>query len=611
MRLQHARVHRPVDPQHHDRVRAVQFWLICAASMLTAASPSSAPTRAHHAGPVRVRHHQHVALGAQVEVPAVDLDQLRHLVSPDSVPDTVPLAVGHRGPQRAPTRGSRRSPARWSGQRQPALGGQRRRVDEGDRSSTTPPNMPAHRGQLQDRGVLRRPARRAPRPPPSWARRRPARCSMVPSFWVSGIQGRTSSPTPAAACTFTASGTNSPRSASCTDRATSVPALSCASSVDAPRCGVTTTLRQLDSGLWSWRLVDVDVDARRRRPVPARTASASACSSIRPPRAALTISTPGLVSASWSLADQPQGLRRACGRWIEMMSAGAAGRRRSTSRTPSGAARAGCDVRVVGDERGAERGDPLRRTAGRSCRARPRRPSCRDLDAGERAALPLPGPQAASAAGMFRADGEQQGDRVLGGGDDVRLRGVDHQHAAGGGGRHVDVVQPDAGPRDDLELGGGGQRLGVDLVADRTSIASASASAAAARPGPRRRRAGSRLRRRARHRGRRELLGDQHDGRRVAVLTAIAALRNRGRRSPPMVVGTPTSRGSRPASRDRMVAPGAASGRHRDHEDDDVGPVGPAGLTGSRSGRGRSAATGARWTSTPRRRPSATPASSA
>ena len=74
-------------------------------------------------------------------------------------------------------------------------------------------------------------------------------CSTVPSFWVSGSQGRTSSPTTPVTCTFTASGTNSPARASCTERATSVPARSWASSVDAPRCGVTTTCGSSNSGL--------------------------------------------------------------------------------------------------------------------------------------------------------------------------------------------------------------------------------------------------------------------------------------------------------------------------------------------------------------------------
>ncbi|BDZ46111.1 hypothetical protein GCM10025866_20200 [Naasia aerilata] len=55
------------------------------------------------------------------------------------------------------------------------------------------------------------------------------------------------------------------------------------------------------------------------------------------------------------------------------------------------------------------------------------------------------------------ADGE------LRGGDDVRGRRVDDHDAGRGGGRDVDVVEPDARARDDLELRGRGDRLGVDL----------------------------------------------------------------------------------------------------------------------------------------------------
>ena len=72
---------------------------------------------------------------------------------------------------------------------------------------------------------------------------------MVPSLDTSGIQGCRSSDTGPAACTLTASGTKSPRSASRTDLATAVPALSCASAVEAPRCGVSTVLGAVRRGL--------------------------------------------------------------------------------------------------------------------------------------------------------------------------------------------------------------------------------------------------------------------------------------------------------------------------------------------------------------------------
>ena len=63
--------------------------------------------------------------------------------------------------------------------------------------------------------------------------------------------------------------------------------------------------------------------------------------------------------------------------------------------------------------------------------------------------------------------GEQQRHRVLGGGDDVRLRRVDHHHAAGGGVRDVDVVEPDAGATDDDELGAASSTSAVTWVAER------------------------------------------------------------------------------------------------------------------------------------------------
>ncbi len=69
-----------------------------------------------------------------------------------------------------------------------------------------------------------------------------------PSFSASGRPGLTSSAT-APPWTLTASGTNSPASASFTLRATWVPAFSWASWVEAPRCGVTTTWSSSKSGL--------------------------------------------------------------------------------------------------------------------------------------------------------------------------------------------------------------------------------------------------------------------------------------------------------------------------------------------------------------------------
>ena len=74
------------------------------------------------------------------------------------------------------------------------------------------------------------------------------------------MPGRTSSAmTPPG--TLTASGTSSPPSARRTDLATATPAFSWASSVEAPRCGVTTTVSSSNSGLSVRRLLGEDVEA--------------------------------------------------------------------------------------------------------------------------------------------------------------------------------------------------------------------------------------------------------------------------------------------------------------------------------------------------------------
>ena len=95
----------------------------------------------------------------------------------------------------------------------------------------------------------------------SWAGTLPATAvKMRPSFSTSGMPGRTSSAMKPL-LTLTASGTSSPPSASRTDLATAMPAFSCASSVEAPRCGVTTTDSCSKSGRLGGRLGGEDVDA--------------------------------------------------------------------------------------------------------------------------------------------------------------------------------------------------------------------------------------------------------------------------------------------------------------------------------------------------------------
>ena len=73
----------------------------------------------------------------------------------------------------------------------------------------------------------------------------------------------------------------------------------------------------------------------------------------------------------------------------------------------------------------------------------------------------LPAFRSASACGTLRAWEMIRAIGVLGGREDVRLRGVDHHHALAGGGGHVDVVEADAGPADHDEIGAGLEDLGV------------------------------------------------------------------------------------------------------------------------------------------------------
>ena len=124
---------------------------------------------------------------------------------------------------------------------------------------------------------------------------------------------------------------------------------------------------------------------------------------------------------------------------------------------------AGLHVGVVGDHVHAERAQPLGDQHADPPEADDADGLLVELDAGVLRPLPL----AVAQCGVGRADvagrGEHQRDRELGGGDDVRGGRVDDHHTALGGGPDVDVVQADPGARDDLELLGRGQRLGVDL----------------------------------------------------------------------------------------------------------------------------------------------------
>ena len=337
-----------VHPQHHDRRRGrSSSWEICAASMLTSASPSSVPTVPMTPGPVGVRQDQQVALGAQVEVPAVDLDQLRHLLAGRTACRTPSARRRRRIAARSVHRrcGSRRSPrSRCSVSVSPCSAASTGALTKVTASVTTSPKMPAHRGELQDRDVL--------------GGELAAHLDLHLAGHAAGDRGEdacragrpagsTAAPrrdTGPAACTFTASGTKSPRSASLHRAGDGGAGLvlrlgggGAQVRGDAPCSG------QLEQRAGRWqRLGDVDVDAGAARPGRRRSASASACSSISPPRAALTMMHARLDRRELVRADQAQrlgGLRQVDGDDVGGRPAASAGR---PAATPSAAARAGC-----------------------------------------------------------------------------------------------------------------------------------------------------------------------------------------------------------------------------------------------------------------------------
>ncbi len=87
-----------------------------------------------------------------------------------------------------------------------------------------------------------------------------------------------------------------------------------------------------------------------------------------------------------------------------------------------------------------------------------------DLDAAELRALPLAGGEAGVRLRDVARQRQHQRDGVLRGGDDVRLRRVGDDDPALGGRLDVDVVDPDAGAADDLEVVGAADQVGGQLA---------------------------------------------------------------------------------------------------------------------------------------------------
>ena len=128
-----------------------------------------------------------------------------------------------------------------------------------------------------------------------------------------------------------------------TDFATETPAFSCASSVDAPRCGVTTTFGRLSSGKAVPSVAGGSL-VNTSRPAPAISPSVSAVysasSSMRPPRATLTTNAVFFMRRNCSAPIMPV-VSGVFGMWIVTKSLCASSSSSSSSCTPSCCARVG------------------------------------------------------------------------------------------------------------------------------------------------------------------------------------------------------------------------------------------------------------------------------
>ena len=172
---------------------------------------------------------------------------------------------------------------------------------------------------------------------------------------------------------------------------------------------------------------------------------------------------PGFIASSLRGADDPDGLRglrkvdrdevRSGDDLVHRIEQLDAHLRRSPRR----------HVRVVSDKPHPEGRRPLRHE----------RPDAAEPDDPEGLAVKLDAlplltfPAAAYEGRMSLRDvaglSEEQGDRVLGGREDVRLRGVDDEDAVPRGRLDVDVVEADAGPPHHLQVLGPLEEVCIDL----------------------------------------------------------------------------------------------------------------------------------------------------
>ena len=249
------------------------------------------------------------------------------------------------------------------------------------------------------------------------------------------------------------------------------PALSCASSVEAPRCGETTTWGSSKSG----DSVQGSL-AKTSRPAPAtmpsRMASASASSSTIPPRAVLTMRMPGLALARRSRPKSPT-VSGVFGVWMETKSASRHELLDADQAHAHGPGPVVRDEGVVADQFHAEGVRSLGDQRTGPAQADHAEHLAVQLDALPLGALPTPGHQ--SRVGLRDVAGlcQQEGHGLLRHREDVGGGRVDHHDPALGGRGHVHVVEPDTGPAHDLRDVPAARTSAVTWVEERMISASA------------------------------------------------------------------------------------------------------------------------------------------
>ena len=252
---------------------------------------------------------------------------------------------------------------------------------------------------------------------------------------------------------FSAFVTSPPSRAASTCSATITPARSCASSVDAARCGVTTTLSSSSSGPEYGSAEKTSIAAPAT--VPERSASTSA-SSVDEPDAVPHRGEGGGIDPAPGLRCQRLVERDEVGRGVHVFD--------GWDLFDAQLAEAlGGDERVVGDHAHRQPDRSARHLLADPAETEHAQRFVCELEPAVGRAIPAPLLERGMCLRDVAREGEQQPDRVLGRGDDRRLGCVRHDDPAPSGRVDVDVVHPHPGPADHAQPLGALDQVGCEL----------------------------------------------------------------------------------------------------------------------------------------------------